>query len=97
MLPRGVRTGLFHAVVGLGLAACGGTTATSKDAGSGVVPRDAASTEATMPALDGASLDVFSVDALASPDASADAADAVAALDAGFEAAPDVWMIPPVQ
>jgi len=96
-MVRGVRTGLFHAVVGLGVAACGGTTATSKDAGSGGVPHDAASAEATTPALDGASLDVFSVDALATPDASADAADAVAALDAGFDAAPDVWMIPPVQ
>ena len=94
---RGIRTGLFHAVVGLGLAACGGTTAPSRDAGSGGVPRDAASADAILPALDGGSLDVFSVDALASPDASADAADAVAALDASFEAAPDVWMIPPVQ
>jgi hypothetical protein len=29
---RDVRTGLFHAIVGLGLASCGGATATSKDA-----------------------------------------------------------------
>ncbi len=94
---RGVRTGLFHAVVGLGLAACGGMTAASQDAGSGGAPGDAASADGAFPALDSGSLDVFSVDALAGPDASADAADAVAALDASFEAAPDVWMIPPVQ
>jgi hypothetical protein len=98
---RGVRTGLFHAVVGLGLASCGGATATSKDAGPGGMASDATSVDsgghagdATLTAPDSAGPDATSYDAVANDDAADDAVDA---LDASFDARPDVVWIPPVQ
>jgi hypothetical protein len=98
---RGVRTGLFHAVVGLGLASCGGATAPSKDAGPDGTASDATSVDsggdsgdATLRASDSAASDATSYDAVANDDA---ADDAVETLDASFDAKPDVVWIPPVQ
>jgi hypothetical protein len=98
---RGSRTGLFHAVVGLGLASCGGMASTSKDAGPTGMASDATSVgssggarDATLMAPESAAPDASSYDALANDDA---AADAVAALDATFDAHPDVVWIIPVQ
>jgi len=84
---RGVRTGLFHAVVGLGLAACGGVTAASKDAGSGSIASDAG--DAMMPVHDSGPADA-PADVVTSVDAADDVRDAIAALDAGLDATPDV-------
>jgi hypothetical protein len=99
---RGARSGLFHAVVGLGLASCGGVTSTSKDASPNGMASDATSvdsggnsaSDATLMVRDSAAPDATSYDAVANNDA---ADDAVEALDASFDARPDVVWIPPVQ
>jgi hypothetical protein len=74
-MPRGTRTRLFHAIVGLGFAACGGmTAAASKDAGSDATTKDAAGDDAS-------DANALSYDApLIGPDASSfDASDAAEA------------------
>lgn len=96
-MQRGVRTGLFHAIVGLGLASCGGlkTSSTPTDAASPDASFDGAATsDATMFQPDSGAPDATTDGALASSDA---ADDAFEALDAELDSGPDVRWVAPVQ